>query len=101
MTPRIWFAILVVPCTPVFGAKNSLLSAAELVVILEASDLADAFSRQQILVDSDGRDVTRQQTFRSLTPEIARVDALGHVSPVRDGTAEFAVGRPMTEYAQY
>ncbi len=53
--------------------------------------LPDAFARQQILVDADGRDVTRQAAFRSSRPEVAIVNARGQVTPVADGVAEIAI----------
>jgi hypothetical protein len=77
--------------TTVLSANGSLLNAADLAVMPESIALADGFTRQQILVDSDTGDVTRQATFRSLRPEVALVDALGHVTPVADGEAEIAV----------
>lgn len=67
------------------------LAAAELVVVPKAIVLPDAFARQQILIEVDAKDVTRRATYRSLRPEVATIDALGHVTPVADGEAEIAV----------
>ena len=63
----------------------------ELVATPSEVGLPDAFARQQLLVDLDGRDVTGQSSFRSLQPEIATVDAAGYVTPVADGKAEIVV----------
>ena len=63
----------------------------ELVATPSAVDLRDAFARQQLLVDLDGRDVTGQASYRSLQPEIATVDAAGYVAPVADGRTEIVV----------
>lgn len=49
--------------------------------------LSDGMARQQLLVDLDGRDVTRRASYRSLNPDVVTVDAKGYVTPVGDGEA--------------
>ncbi|MFO0822345.1 MAG: DUF1553 domain-containing protein [Gemmataceae bacterium] len=54
-------------------------------------DLPDAFAGQQLLVSDSGKDVTRDSTFTSSNPTIAKVDAKGYVSGAGDGTATIRI----------
>ena len=91
MTRYSWPLIVHLFCTILCGEHNFAISAGELSVAPEAIVLPDAFARQQILVDADGRDVTRQAAFRSSRPDVAVISAQGRVTPVADGVAEIAV----------
>ncbi|MDA1014588.1 MAG: DUF1553 domain-containing protein [Planctomycetota bacterium] len=72
------------------AAHNHLL-AGELTVTPTVIVLPDAMARQQILVDADGRDVTREASFHSQHPETVVVDRTGHVTPIADGNAKIAI----------
>jgi hypothetical protein len=50
-------------------------------------ELPDAFAGQQLLVSEGGRDVTREATYASTNPSVAKVDAKGYVTPTGDGSA--------------
>lgn len=54
-------------------------------------ELPDAFAGQQLLVSDNGQDVTRQATYASSNPAVAKVDAKGYVTPAGDGNAVIAV----------
>ena len=56
-------------------------------------ELPDAFSGQQLLVSESGRDVTREATYASTNPAIAKVDAKGYVTPAGDGSATVTITR--------
>jgi hypothetical protein len=53
--------------------------------------LSDAFARQQMLVDADGRDVTHDVSYRSTRTEVVTVDAKGFAVPQADGEAEIVI----------
>jgi hypothetical protein len=53
--------------------------------------LTDVMARQQILVDTDGRDATRVASYSSRDANIVAVDKLGHVTPLADGETEIVV----------
>ncbi len=53
--------------------------------------LSDPFARRQLLIEADGRDVTREAKFVSSQPAIATVDDAGFVTPVADGSTEISV----------
>lgn len=76
-------------CAFVFLLANTALTvetqAADLSVTPQEIVLQNAFARRQVLVESNGRDMTRQATYRSSHPEIATVDAKGCVQPQADG----------------
>ncbi len=65
--------------------------AAELTVAPTEIVLSDAFARQQIAVDADGRDVTRDVSYRSTRTDVVAVDAKGFVVPNADGEAEIMI----------
>jgi hypothetical protein len=50
-------------------------------------ELPDAFAGQQLLVSDSGRDITRDATYASTNPAVAKVDAKGYITPTGDGSA--------------
>ena len=60
---------------------------------VKSVELPDAFAGQQLLVSDAGRDVTREATYTSTNPKVAKVDAKGYVSPAGDGTATIVIAR--------
>jgi hypothetical protein len=56
-------------------------------------ELPDAFAGQQLLVSDNGRDVTREATYASSNPVVAKVDAKGYVSASGDGSATVTITR--------
>ncbi|MBN9119547.1 MAG: DUF1553 domain-containing protein [Planctomycetes bacterium] len=56
-------------------------------------ELPDAFAGQQLLVSDSGRDVTREATYTSTNPKVAKVDAKGYVTPAGDGSAVVQITR--------
>jgi hypothetical protein len=69
----------------------SSIQAGDLLVTPGSITLPDAFARQQILIERDARDFTREATYRSLQPQVAAVDAFGHVTPLADGETEIVI----------
>jgi hypothetical protein len=65
--------------------------AASLIVKPDSVSLSDPFARRQLLIEADGRDVTREAKFVSSQPAIATVDEAGYVTPVADGSTEISV----------
>jgi hypothetical protein len=47
----------------------------------------DAFAGRQLLVAEGDRDLTREATYSSSNPAVARVDRKGHVTPAGNGSA--------------
>lgn len=68
-----------------------LVYAAEPVVSPPEVTLSDAFAGWQLLVEQDGRDVTREATYASGDSKVATVDAMGFVSAVGDGATQISV----------
>ena len=56
-------------------------------------ELPDAFAGQQLLVSEHGRDITREATYASTNPAIAKVDSKGYVAPTGDGSAMIRITR--------
>src|SRR6266545_7123196 len=56
-------------------------------------ELPDAFAGQQLLVSDSAQDVTREATYASTNPAVAKVDAKGYVSPAGDGAAVIQITR--------
>ena len=56
-------------------------------------ELPDAFAGQQLLVSDGTRDITREATYASTNPAVAKVDAKGYVSPTGDGSATIQITR--------
>ncbi|HEV3384784.1 MAG TPA: DUF1549 and DUF1553 domain-containing protein [Gemmata sp.] len=50
-------------------------------------ELPDAFAGQQLLIADNGRDVTREATFKSSDSTVAFVDPKGYITPTGDGNA--------------
>lgn len=69
----------------------SKTNAGPLSIQPESVSLSDPFARRQLLIESDGRDVTRDAKFVSSQPAIATVDDAGFVTPVADGSTEISV----------
>ncbi|NQV25088.1 MAG: DUF1553 domain-containing protein [Rhodopirellula sp.] len=76
---------VMLPMAPVACAATGLAVTPSEVV------LHSGFAHQQLLVDADGRDVTRDVAFRSLRPDVITIDAKGHVTPLADGETEIAI----------
>lgn len=64
---------------------------ARLVVEPAAVKLADAYSRRQLLVSVDGKDVTSQCQFESSAATVVEVESPGYVVPKAAGTATITV----------
>src|SRR4051812_47669205 len=79
----------------IFGLVVFLASAtavrAEITSSTSRIDLADSFAGWQLVVADKDRDVTREATYTSDNPAVARVDVLGYVSAVGNGTATVRV----------
>ena len=56
-------------------------------------ELPDAFAGQQLLVSDGNKDITREATYASTNPAVAKVDAKGYVSPTGDGSATIQITR--------
>ena len=67
------------------------LARARLTCSAQKVELHDAFEGQQLLVSDDGRDVTREVTYRSTDPKIAAVDAKGYVTPSGNGATTLRI----------
>src|SRR5262245_32453125 len=53
--------------------------------------LSDLHARRQLLVSSEGKDVTRLATYQSTDLSIATVDSRGYVAPLAEGSAQIIV----------
>ena len=74
------------------GVSGPAASAADVIEIIPRKILlTDAMARQQILVDTDGRDATRGASYSSRDAKIVTVDKTGHVTPLTDGETEIVV----------
>ena len=85
---------LFVHCLFVFcvGASGSVASAADEIEIYPSQILlTDGMARQQILVDTNGRDATRTASYSSRDANIVTVDKAGHVIPLSDGATNIDV----------
>ncbi|MBI1347613.1 DUF1553 domain-containing protein [bacterium] len=69
----------------------SVSASAEVRVTPERVTFTDAFARRQLVVATEGRDVTRQATYTSRSPQIVTIDAKGYAVPIANGTAEIEV----------
>jgi hypothetical protein len=56
-----------------------------------AVSLPDAFAGQQLLVVAGDQDVTREATYTSADPAVAKVDAAGYVSAAGNGSTKIRV----------
>jgi hypothetical protein len=64
---------------------------AELSTLTPNVSLSDAFAGQQLVVAAGDRDVSREATYASDNPAVARVDAAGYVTPAGNGTTTIRV----------
>src|SRR5579859_7850237 len=69
------------------------VSSAAITCSTSKIELPDAFAGQQLLVSDNGRDVTRDATYSSTNPAVAKVDAKGHVTATGDGIAAIRIVR--------
>jgi hypothetical protein len=65
--------------------------AAELKVLPPSVRIGDAFSRTQLVVSLDGKDVTRSATYESANPQVCGVNATGLVQPTGAGQAQLTI----------
>lgn len=72
-------------------AFGSFTHAADLKVTPNAVDFRDAFSRRQLLVESEENDLTRDAKYQSANSAIVAVDPTGYLMPVADGTTAIKV----------
>jgi len=66
-------------------------SAAELKVLPPSVRIGDAFSRVQLVVSLDGKDVTRTAAYESANAQVCSVDATGLVQPASAGQAQLTI----------
>jgi hypothetical protein len=66
-------------------------SLAAIISSVAKIELTDAFDGRQMLISQNGLDVTREATYRSASPAIAKVDAKGYVLPMGDGATSITV----------
>ena len=90
---RAWLLLwLTVFCLSAAGPCVQRSEAAESFTVTPPTVvLRDGMARQQILVETDNRDVTRNASFRSQHSDIVAVDAAGYVTPVSDGDSEIII----------
>ncbi len=92
--------LLLAPVAGVQGAASPMLptepgSPAPVAITCSVTkvELPDAFAGQQLLVSENGTDITREATYTSSNPAVAKVDAKGYVTPAGDGTATVKITR--------
>lgn len=90
MIPSTRFATVSVTLLVALSAFSEVF-AGPLSVKPDSVSLSDPFARRQLLIETDGRDVTREAKFDSIQPTIATVDDAGYVTPVADGSTEISV----------
>jgi hypothetical protein len=76
-------------CSLALAAQPSV--AAELSITPRKVELTDAYAGRQLLVSSDGRDLTRTVRYTSSDPSVAHVDENGYVTPAGDGSAHVLI----------
>ncbi len=54
-------------------------------------EFKDAFARRQLLVEANGRDVTREATYKTGDANVTRVDAAGYLVPIGNGTTAITI----------
>ncbi|HUR53582.1 MAG TPA: DUF1549 domain-containing protein, partial [Gemmataceae bacterium] len=69
------------------------LASAAMTASVKQIELRDAFAGWQILVSENGRDLTRDAKYSSADSAIAKVDAMGYVTPTGDGRTTVRVTR--------
>ncbi len=67
------------------------LRAGELLISPQQVTLADAFARQQLLIERDGVDITRQASYVSQSDTVVQVDAAGYLTPVAAGDTQVLI----------
>jgi hypothetical protein len=87
---------MAVPGTRRFAALMLALvcnstEAAELKVLPPSVRIGDAFSRAQLVVSLDGKDVTRSAAYESANPQVCTVDTTGLVQPASAGQAQLTI----------
>lgn len=65
--------------------------AAELRVLPPSVRIGDAFSRAQLVVSLDGKDVTRSATYESANPQVCSIEATGLIQPSGAGQAQLTI----------
>ncbi|MBM3971062.1 MAG: DUF1553 domain-containing protein [Planctomycetes bacterium] len=70
---------------------TTLFAQGPLRVLPDAVTLSDPFARRQLLVEADGKDVTRSAKYASSQTNVATVDESGYLLPVADGTTEISI----------
>lgn len=73
------------------GLLGTSAFAAELKVLPPSVRIGDEFSRAQLVVSLDGKDVTRLATYESANPQVCSVDATGLVRPAGAGQAQLTI----------
>ena len=89
--PTFHFSILTTLAAILLVAAQSASAADGLKVQPDSVTLSDPFARRQLLVESDGQDVTRSAKYSSSQPNIVTVDETGYLLPVADGSAEISI----------
>ena len=77
-------------CVSHAGIAN-VASAADVEVFPQQVELNDEFARQQLLINADGHDATRNSQYVSRNPKIVSVDSVGYLTPKSNGTAQIEV----------
>jgi len=85
-TLRVLPILLIVLATPSQRVAAGPLSCAD-----KSIQLDDTYAGWQLLVADGQQDVTRDARYESSNPAVARVDAVGYVTPVGDGSARIRV----------
>jgi hypothetical protein len=78
-------------CAAFAGPMVDAACAQEISVHPTAIKFSDEFARRQLLVTLDERDKTRMAKYASRNAKTASVDALGYVTPHRDGRTDIVV----------
>ena len=85
-TLRVLPILLIVLASPTPCATAGSLTCADKAIQFE-----DAYAGWQLLVANGEQDVTRDARYESSDPAVARVDAVGYVTPSGDGSARIRV----------
>ena len=85
--------LLVIGALLLAGVLPARAPAAELTCSTKSIDFKDAYAGWQLLVSDGPRDVSREVTFTSSQPAVARVDSRGYVVPAGNGSASVQITR--------
>ncbi len=66
---------------------SEVVATAAFTCSVQKVELPDAFAGQQLLIAENGKDVTREASYSSNKPAVARVDSKGYITPTGDGNA--------------